>query len=70
MYGLSTIKIWCIKWFICNLDIFLLISPSDILSFNELTLKLKTIYQCHAKHIMMLLIKNNVSFEGLDIHYH
>ena len=40
---------------------FSLISPSDIVSFNELTLKLKIICLCDVKHIKTLPIKPNAS---------
>jgi hypothetical protein len=38
--------------FISNLDIFSLISPSDIVGIKEMTRILKIIGQCDVKHIM------------------
>ena len=55
-----------IKTVISNLTIFPLISVCNIVSINELTLILKIISHCNVKSIMMLLIKSNVSLEGLD----
>ena len=40
-----------------NLDLFPLISPSDIVSITKLTLILKIICQCSVKYVMMLPIK-------------
>ena len=56
--------------FIGNLNIFPLISPSDVVNINKLALILKIIGQYDVKHIMMLPIKQYHSFEGLEIHYH
>ena len=58
----------CVLLEICTF--FSLISPSDIGSINQLTLKLKIICQYDVKHIMTFLVKINASFEGLDIHYY
>jgi hypothetical protein len=52
-----------------NLYNFPLISLNDIVSINWLTLILKIISQSDVKHIMKLQ-KNNISFEGLCIHFH
>ena len=55
---------------IVNLKVFSLISPTDFVSINKRTLILIIISQCDIKRIIMLPIKNNnISFEGLDIHY-
>ena len=43
--------------FISNLDIFSLISPSDIVGIKEMTRILKIIGQCDVKHIMTVPIK-------------
>jgi hypothetical protein len=52
--------------FIGDFDIFPLISQSDFVSINLLTLILENICQCDIKHIMT--DKNNdVSSEGLDL---
>ena len=51
--------------FISNLNIFPMISQSDIVSINEWTLILKIISQHEIKHIMMLRIKTMT--KGLDI---
>ena len=56
---------------IVNLKVFSLISPTDFVSINKRTLILIIISQHDIKRIIMLPIKNNnISFEGLDIHYH
>ena len=47
--------------FIRNLDIFPLISPTDIFSIKEMSLILKNIGQGGVKHIMILLIKTITS---------
>ena len=50
-----------------NFDIYPLISPSDIVSNNELTLILKIIRQSEVKHNYDVIDKNNqVRFEVLD----
>ena len=60
-----------LRLIICNVDTFPLISPSDIVNLNELTVMLKIIGQCDIKHIMTLTMKNNnVSVEGFDNHNH
>ena len=52
---------------IVNLKVFSLISPTEY----QQTLILIIISQCDIKRIIMLPIKNNnISFEGLNIHYH
>ena len=55
-----------------NLDIFPLISLSDIVSINLVTLDTEIYRSVCIKRSMTLPIKTkkNVSFEGLDIHYH
>ena len=49
-----------------NLDIFPLISPSDIVSINELILRMKIIGRRVVKHIMTLRIKTVLKVE-IDI---
>ena len=58
--------------FMGSSDIFPLISKSDIVSINDLTLILKIISQCDDKHFMMLQIKiiTTCTFEGREMHYH
>ena len=58
---------WLYKYLSVIWTFFSLISPSDIVIFNELTRKLKIIGLCDLKHIKTSPIKTN---EGLDIHYH
>jgi len=50
------------------LDILPLISPSDIVSMNELTVILKIIGQCQI-HYDVTDKNNSTSFQGLNIHY-
>ena len=58
------------NFFISNLDIFPLISLSDIVSINWATDTGN--YRSVLCHIMTFNtdINNNIRFEGLDIHYH
>lgn len=58
--------------FFVILTFFPLISKSDIVSINDLTLILKIISQCDDKHFMMLQIKTitTCTFEGREMHYH
>ena len=57
--------------FICNLDFFPLISQSDIVNINELTLIQKVIGLCDIKHIMMSQMKIMMSVLKVNsIHYH
>jgi hypothetical protein len=51
--------------FIGDVDIFPLIPHGDIVNINELTLILKIISQCYDNNK-----NNNISIEGLTIHYH
>jgi hypothetical protein len=53
--------------FICNLDIFPLISPRHIVSSNELTLVLKIIGQYDIKHIMDLIELIYIVFYSTNI---
>jgi hypothetical protein len=57
MCAAKEIAIVYVIYLICNLEIISLISLSDIVSINELTVMLKFICQCNVKHIMTLLIK-------------
>lgn len=53
------------------MDIFYLISETDIFRINELTLILKMICLCDVRPIMMLQIKHNiVGIKCVNIHYH
>ena len=70
------------NYFIGNLDIFPLISQSDIVNINKLISILEINNQYDVKHSMMSNTvrcqtqydvtskNNNVSFEGLDKHCH
>ena len=66
----TTINVELIFCFIGNLDIFPLIATSNFDSIDELTRILKIIGQCDVKHMTFMIKNNNLSFEGLDIHYH
>ena len=52
---------------ISNLDIFHLISPSAIVSINQLTMILSIIGQCYVKHMTLRIKTKKVSFETLEI---
>ena len=55
---------------ISNLDIFSLISPSAIVSINELTTIIRIIGRFYVKKMTLRIKTKKVSFETLEIIYH
>jgi hypothetical protein len=63
-------NIYVLHFLITKLDIFALISPSDIVSINQQTYTENYLSVWRQTHYDVTDKNNNISYESLNIHYH